>query len=111
MTAQAMYRPLSGIVGKTTALIIAFLFSGLLHEAAISLPVKAGFGLPMIYFVLHALLMTIEQQLEKRGMPVNKKIWAGRCWTLFWLIVPSPILFHPYFLKGIIWPIIGLITH
>ena len=108
MASQIIYRPLIGPLGKTTALVSAFLLSGLLHEAAISLPVKTGFGLPMVYFVLHAVLMQIEQKLEKENRAINKKTGLGRCWTIFWLVAPAPLLFHSYFLKGIIWPIIGL---
>jgi hypothetical protein len=108
MASQLIYRPLRDPLGKTTAVICAFLLSGLLHEVAISLPVKAGFGLPMLYFALQAVLMQVEQKLEKAKMAINKKRWIGRCWAMFWLIVPAPLLFHPYFLKGVIWPIIGL---
>jgi len=33
---------------------------------------------------------------------------ASRAWALFWLIAPLPILFHPPFLRGIVWPLVGL---
>src|SRR6185295_16430948 len=42
MTAIAVYRPLSPRVGRGAALFASFLVSGLLHEMAISLPVRAG---------------------------------------------------------------------
>ena len=49
----AVYRPLTGRLGRKGATAAAFLASGLLHELAISVPVLAGFGLPLCYFLLH----------------------------------------------------------
>ena len=53
MTATLLYRPLSERLGKSPALLMGFVWSGLLHEMAISVPVRAGFGLPTLYFLLH----------------------------------------------------------
>jgi hypothetical protein len=69
-------------------------------------PVKAGYGLPLLYFLIHGLLMLIEKGLEKKGLNIAKNKWVGRGWVLFWLILPMPLLFHKYFLKGIIFPLI-----
>lgn len=106
LTALAVYRPLAASVGTRPALIASFGFSGLLHELAISLPVRAGFGLPLLYFALHGGLMLIERELTRRGRPPRG--WAGRAWTLFWLATPLPILFHPPFLGSVVWPLIGI---
>ena len=53
MTAIAIYQPMVRVAGRGPALVTSFLGSGLLHELAISLPVRAGFGLPFAYFTLH----------------------------------------------------------
>ena len=53
MTALAIYRPLAAPGRAAPALVASFLGSGLLHELAISVPVRAGFGLPLVYFALH----------------------------------------------------------
>ena len=108
MTTLAVFRPLRGVTGTGIATIAAFLFSGLLHELAISVPVQAGFGLPFLYFVLHAIAMQIEGILSRRGKPIDSSAWIGRLWTLAWLLLPLPILFHLPFLRGCIWPLIGL---
>lgn len=108
MTAIAIYRPLSISTNKGFALVMAFLFSGLLHELAISIPVKAGYGLPMCYFMLHGLLMLVESWLKRNGRPVYQTPWIGKTWTMFWLIAPLPLLFHLPFLKAVVWPLIGL---
>ena len=106
MTATAVYRPLSPRAGRGPALLASFLVSGALHEMAISLPVRAGFGLPLLYFALHGSLVLVERELARRGRPLGG--WTGRAWTLFWLATPLPILFHRPFLAGVVWPLAGI---
>lgn len=106
MTALAVFRPLVARIGQTPALLASFFCSGLLHELAISVPVRAGFGLPLLYFAIHGGLMFLERDLARRGRPITGRF--GRAWTIFWLILPLPILFHQPFLRGIVWPLIGI---
>jgi alginate O-acetyltransferase complex protein AlgI len=108
MTALGIYRPLSGRLGRKTALVAAFLASGLLHELAISVPVLAGFGLPLLYFLLHGTLVLAERGLEWAGRAVPTWGWWAHVWVLGWLALPVPILFHAPFLRGVVWPLIGL---
>ena len=108
MTAIAIYQPLVRVAGRGPALAASFLGSGLLHELAISVPVRAGYGFPMAYFMLHAILMTVEARLAKANRPIDRVRWIGRVWTLAWLLVPLPILFHRPFLRGVIWPLINM---
>jgi alginate O-acetyltransferase complex protein AlgI len=108
MTALAIYRPLAGVVGRRAATAAAFFCSGLLHELSISLPVQAGYGLPSLYFVLHGTLVLLERRLERAGGPINSIPWVGRLWVLAWLALPLPILFHPPFLRGVVWPLLGM---
>ena len=106
MTASAVYRPLKPSVGRGPALLAGFLVSGLLHEMAISLPVRAGFGLPLLYFVLHGGLVLVEGALSRSGHALTGGL--GRAWTVFWLVAPLPLLFHEPFLAGVLWPILGI---
>ena len=106
MTATAVYRPLTPLLGRPTATAIAFLASGLLHEIAISAPVRAGYGLPLLYFLLHGVLLLVERALAARGRPIRGV--AGRVWTVAWLAGPMGILFHPPFLRGVLWPLLGV---
>jgi Membrane bound O-acyl transferase family len=110
MTALAVYRPLSrrSHLGRKAATAAAFLASGLLHELAISVPVLAGFGLPSLYFLLHGMLVLVEGRLEKAGRPVTAWGWWAHVWVLGWLALPAPLLFHPPFLRGVVWPLIGM---
>ena len=106
MTAIAVYRPLSPRGGRGAALLASFLVSGLLHEMAISLPVRAGFGLPLLYFAIHGALVLVERALARAGRPIGGAL--GRVWTLGALALPLPLLFHRPFLEGIVWPLIGI---
>jgi hypothetical protein len=108
MTASAIYRPLVCRIGRRGALYASFLASGVLHELAISAPVKAGFGLPLGYFALHGALCLVERRWARAGRPIDRTPWIGRAWTLGWLVLPLPILFHRAFLAGVIWPLIGM---
>ena len=108
MTAMALYQPLVRRAGRRAALAASFLGSGLLHELAISVPVRAGYGLPLGYFALHGVLLMVEGRLARSGRPIDGRPWIGRAWTLAWLLVPLPILFHRPFLAGVVWPLIGI---
>jgi alginate O-acetyltransferase complex protein AlgI len=108
MTALAIYRPLSNALGRRGAMRAAFVASGLVHELAISVPVKAGYGLPLLYFLFHGVLVLMEDTLERTGRPISRLGWIARLWTLGCLALPLPLLFHPPFLRGVVWPLIGM---
>jgi alginate O-acetyltransferase complex protein AlgI len=105
MTATAVYRPLCRHLDRGPARLLAFLFSGALHELAISFPVACGYGLPSLYFLLHGGLVLAEQRLAPQ-----RHAWLGHVWTLTWLALPLPLLFHPAFLAGVVWPLLGRST-
>jgi len=105
MTSIALYRPLRSTIGSNAAMIIAFVFSGLLHELAISVPVKAGYGLPLLYFFIHGVVMYVEKVLENRSFKFSNHKIVGRVWVIFWLVAPVVLLFHKAFLKGIVLPL------
>jgi hypothetical protein len=104
MTALVAYRPLKATIGAEKAITVSFLFSGLLHEVAISLPVKAGYGLPMLYFIIHAVAM----RLEARSTIVQKIIRhriLSHVWVVTFLILPMPLLFHRKFVLHVLEPL------
>lgn len=107
MIQRAVYRPLAPIVGRPAAALFGFGFSGLLHECAISVPVSSGYGLPMLYFVIHGSLVTLERRTPLDGWLLRHPVWS-RGWTVFWLVLPMGMLFHPPFLEGIVWPLAGI---
>jgi alginate O-acetyltransferase complex protein AlgI len=108
MTSITIFRPLKNKTGGLVALILAFAFSGLLHELALSVPVNSGYGLPMLYFIIQGALVLIEKILlsQKRSFLNNGTF--SRLWTFFWVVAPAPLLFHTAFITEIIWPMAGL---
>jgi alginate O-acetyltransferase complex protein AlgI len=78
-----------------------FALSGVLHEAAISLPVLAGFGGPMAYFLLHAVAVRVESRVGISRWPRP----LARLWTWCWVLVPLPLLFHAPFRDGLVVPL------
>ncbi|MCA8911553.1 MAG: membrane bound O-acyl transferase family-domain-containing protein [Planctomycetes bacterium] len=87
---------------RGAATLAVFLFSGLLHEAAISLPVNAGYGLPTLYFALNGAAMLADEAWFTEGSI------PARLWAAFWVIAPLPLLFHPWFIRGIVLPMVGV---
>lgn len=107
MTTVGIFRPLRGEIGKAGALAAAFLFSGLLHELALSVPVNSGYGLPMLYFVIQGVVLLVEKKLISRNTAFLKHPVMARLWVFFWLVVPMPLLFHAQFIKLVVWPLTG----
>ncbi len=95
LAAISVYRPLSSSLGRGPALLASFVFSGLLHELAISVPLRAGYGGPLAYFLLQGALVL----LEKHGFRV------GRVGTLAALALPLPLLFPPPFVLAVLRPL------
>lgn len=104
MTALISYRPLKTKIGVEKAMMISFLLSGLLHEIAISLPVRSGYGLPMMYFGIHAIAMHLESNSRFIQKILRHDVLA-RVWVAGMLILPMPILFHPVFIENVLVPL------
>jgi len=103
MTALVAYRPLKSVMGTQYAMTFSFLFSGLLHEIAISLPVMSGFGLPMAYFAIHATAMQLEGRSRIVKALLTHRLMA-RVWVAAFLILPMPLLFHHQFVLEVMIP-------
>ena len=81
--------------GTMIATLAAFLVSGFIHELVISLPARAGYGLPTAYFLLQSIGILTERTLPNiRGRLLTFLIVAG---PAFWL-------FHPPFVHNVIVP-------
>ena len=104
MTASVVYKPLKLMYGIPLAMIASFLVSGLLHEIAISFPVKVGYGLPFLYFVLHGLAMFAEGKIAF-VKKINAHPVLSHVWVFAWLILPMPLLFHHAFLVEVVEPL------
>jgi alginate O-acetyltransferase complex protein AlgI len=94
MNQRLLLRPLYRSLGKRGSRFAVFAISGALHEFALSFPAGAGWGSPMAYFLLHGALVAAEERFR-----INNRVW-----TWFWLIAPSPWLFHEPFRRRLIVP-------
>lgn len=88
MTSVLIFRPLSKSQSTILALGLSFLFSGLLHEVALSFSVNEGYGLPTLYFIIQFLLILAEEKIWRRK--------PGKFWVILSLIIPLPLLFNSY---------------
>jgi len=103
LTHRFLFRPLTAKLGARGAVLAGFLFSGIVHDAVISVPAGGGYGGPTIFFVLQALGMLAERGRAGRGMGLGRG-WRGWLFSILLLVVPAPLLFHPPFVEGIVVP-------
>src|SRR5262249_50333309 len=108
LTRWFILRPLSRRFGVGRATLLAFLVSGVVHEAVISLPAHAGFGLPTAYFVLQWLGIVVERSLCWRGIGLGAGL-LGRLFTLAVVAAPAFWLFHPAFVREVFLPMLRLL--
>jgi alginate O-acetyltransferase complex protein AlgI len=100
-----VFRPLARRWGVTGGTLGVFLVSGFVHEAVISLPARAGYGLPTAYFLMQGLGIWLERT------PWCRRLGLGRG-TRGWLFVlavagvPAFWLFHPPFIINVILPML-----
>jgi alginate O-acetyltransferase complex protein AlgI len=100
-------RPLAPRLGIGWAMFCVYLVSGALHEAVISVPARAGFGLPTAYFILQGLASLAERSDWGRRAGLGRGM-PGRCFTLAVVAGPAFWLFHPAFVRNVFLPMLRL---
>lgn len=93
MMQRLVGRPVEALAGADAGMMAVFVISGFLHELAITLPVRSGFGWPTVYFTIHGILVLLEKH---RGKPF------GKIPALLAVAVPLGLLFPPAFQTGVI---------
>ena len=88
MMQRLVGRPMERLFGESVGIMMVFMISGLLHEAAITLPVRSGYGLPTLYFTIHGFLTIIERKWNR---PI------GKIPALLAVLLPLGWLFPPEF--------------
>ncbi|MBK9387578.1 MAG: membrane bound O-acyl transferase family-domain-containing protein [Planctomycetes bacterium] len=106
MIQLSVARPLRQRLGARGAAAVGFLVSGVLHELAISVPVHAGYGGPMLYFALHGVLVQLEPRIARRQRWLREGTWIAHVWVIAWIALPLPILFHAPFVEGVLVPLL-----
>lgn len=99
MMQRLVGRPVGNRAGGNAAVMAVFVASGVLHELAITLPVRSGFGLPTAYFTFHGILTLLEKRRERP---------FGKVPALLAVILPLGCLFPPAFQREVIARCLGV---
>lgn len=103
LTHRMVFLPTLRRWGRTPALMAGFIFSGVIHELAITVPAGGGYGGPMVFFILQALAALFERSKtgKRFGLGKGARGWA---FTQGLLALTVALLFPPPFVLRIINP-------
>ncbi|MFM8980805.1 MAG: wax synthase family protein [Planctomycetia bacterium] len=97
-------RPVRRKLGPRLSFTLAFLASGLLHDLAFSVPARGGYGLPTLYFVLHATLVALEPRIPWQRLPGGRHLrHAAAVLAVLGLV---PLLFHLPAMRALVIPLV-----
>jgi hypothetical protein len=108
LTHRLLFRPLAVRGFARGGLVAVFVFSGMVHDAVISIPAGSGYGLPTLYFVVQALALFVERSKFGKRVGFGKGV-RGRLFTAIVLIAPACGLFHPWFAREVVLPFLDVI--
>jgi Membrane bound O-acyl transferase family len=98
-----IFRPLHRSFGAVGAGFLVFLVSGVIHDFVISVPARAGYGLPTAYFAFQGVGVALER--SGLGQQLGLRNGAGGwLFMAFWTAGPAFWLFHPAFVLRVIIP-------
>lgn len=98
-----LFQPLQRRFGPVAGTMGAFLTSGLLHDLVISVPARAGYGLPTAYFLLQGLAVLAERSEAGKRFGLGRGA-TGWMWTALVALGPVYALFHPWFVMRVMVP-------
>jgi hypothetical protein len=100
-----LFRPLQPRLGAGWALVVVFVFSGLIHDLVISVPAQGGYGRPTLFFTLQAFAFRLERSRVGRRLGLGEG-WRGWLFTATVLVAPAGLLFHPPFIRNVMVPFV-----
>lgn len=100
---QTVFRPLAKRWGARIAVGGVFLASGLIHEWVITVPVRAGWGGPTMYFLLQAVGVFVGKSQFGQRAGLNRGT-IGRAFCALITIAPLGLLFPQQFIVRAILP-------
>jgi hypothetical protein len=109
LTHRYLFRPLTARFGAKVALVLGFLFSGIIHDLIISVPAGGGYGGPTAFFLLQAAAVFGERSAlgQRLGLGHDVRGWA---FVLVVLLGPALLLFHPPFVRNVAVPFLDYLT-
>jgi hypothetical protein len=102
------FRPLCRKFGVTRATLGVFLISGIVHDLVISLPARAGYGLPTAYFLFQGVAVLFERTAIGRRLGLGRG-FRGWLFTMVCAGGPAFWLFHPPFVTNVTLPMLQAI--
>lgn len=108
LTYRLIFQPARSRSGLVPATLLSFFASELIHDLVISIPARSGYGLPTCYFVLQGLGVLFERSMpgKKLGLSSGPRGWL---FAVFCAGAPAYLLFHPWFVRGVILPFLAAI--
>jgi alginate O-acetyltransferase complex protein AlgI len=103
LTHRFLFCPLKAGLGPRGAVLVGFVFSGLVHEAVISLPAGGGYGGPTVFFLLQGVAIVAQRSRVARRMGLETG-WRGWLFTIAVLTGPVALLFHRPFVTNVVVP-------
>jgi hypothetical protein len=103
LTHRFVFRPLAEWLGPRAALLLGFAASGAIHDLVISIPARAGYGRPTVYFAIQGVALIFEHSALGRGLHLGSGA-PGRIFTMAVITGPVCLLFHVPFIAGVIVP-------
>jgi hypothetical protein len=94
---ERVYLPLRRRWGSGAALVGSFLFSGVLHDAMVSVPARGGYGMPTLYFAIQGAGIWFERRWLRRSK-------FRRAWAAVVVFAPLGLLLHGPFLERVVLP-------
>jgi hypothetical protein len=98
-----VFRPLHRAWGVSATGFLVFAVSGVIHDAVISLPAGAGYGLPTMYFMIQGAGVMVERSSVGKRLGLRQ---GARGWIFMaaFTALPAFWLFHPPFIRRVILP-------
>lgn len=103
LTHRFVFRPLTNRFGLVIGSLLAFLFSGLIHELAITAPAGGGYGGPTIYFLIQGVGLLLERSKIGRWIGLGSG-WRGRLYAGAVIVLPVGLLFPRVFVVEVVVP-------
>lgn len=105
---ELVFLPLCKHVPVGLAGFSIFLVSGLVHDLVISVPARAGYGLPTAYFLLQGLGVAAERSRFGRKIGLARSL-RGRLFLVAVTTAPLFWLFHPAFVLRVVLPFMEVV--
>jgi alginate O-acetyltransferase complex protein AlgI len=106
---EFIFVPLHRRIGVTATGLLVFVLSGLIHDLVISVPARAGYGLPTAYFAIQGCGVSAERSVLGKRLGMQNGVLA-RIFTFVVTAGPAFWLFHPPFVLRVIIPFMKAIN-